>query len=88
MNSAWSDITRLPLTHFLDLERSGTGPLCATEGDAVSDDPTTVLVERVTCEGCRDAINRRLASTGICADLQRNRGRQEDGRPEAMRFGS
>jgi hypothetical protein len=48
-------------THFLDIERSEAEPLCATEGDAVSDDLTTVLVERITCENCRGAINRHLA---------------------------
>ena len=49
--------------------------------------PTMVLVERVTCEGCQDAINRRLASARLHADLEHNWGRLGDGRPKAAQCG-
>jgi len=67
-------------THFLDIERSGTGPLCEAGDGAVGGDPTTVLVERVTCENCRDAINRRLANARIHAEMERQLDRPKGGR--------
>jgi hypothetical protein len=73
--------------HFLDIERSGTGPLCEADGGANSGDPTTVLVERVTCEGCQESLNRRLASARILAYLERNRGCQGGGRQKVRQFG-
>ncbi len=77
MKSAWSDITRLPPTHFLDIERSGTGSLCETDGGVASGDPTTALVERVTCRNCQDAINRRLANARNRDVLNRKRERRK-----------
>ena len=66
-------------THFLDIERSGTGPICAGEDGAASGDPTTVLVGRVTCEACLDAINRSLADARNRGVLNRKRDRREGG---------
>jgi hypothetical protein len=74
-------------THFLDIERSEAGPLCATEGDAVSDDLTTVLVERITCENCRGAINRHLASNRIQTELEHKHGRRGDRHPKLPSLG-
>jgi hypothetical protein len=74
-------------THFLDIERPGTGPLCATGGRAASGDPTTVLVERVTCEACLDAINRRLAGVRNRGVVNRKRYRRKAGRAKAAQIG-
>jgi hypothetical protein len=73
--------------HFLDIERLGTGPLCEADGGANSGDPTTVLVERITCEGCQEALNRRLARNRITAHLEHKRHRREDGRQTVTSIG-
>jgi hypothetical protein len=65
--------------HILDIERLGTGTLCETIGGAVSGDPTTILVERVTREDCQEAINHRLASARIEAHLDQKHDRLKDG---------
>ena len=67
-------------THFLDVDRSGTGPLCEAGDGAIDSDPTTVLVERVTCKNCRDAINHRLAIVRINAELEHQIDRRKGGR--------
>lgn len=55
--------------HFLAISAPSRGVLCGLEGAAVELADLTVMVQRVTCPGCLDRLNRQLAMLRNRAEL-------------------